>query len=629
MRKTAIALVIVTTLGGCVSFEKGSGPGPGPGTPHYGVSRGPAPIPGAIGPMGTPVPMIEPYASSRPGTLAAQAMMSRSMPMPLVQSTSGSVPYNPAALQMASAHGIPQSGIVQASGVNTGGSVIPAHVPPSPTSVVPPPPGAVPPPVVTPPGGILHPPGVPGVPGMPPGGPMLAQSKPPIPYNAVAAIGVMADRNQIRFPVSRTQVRFIRPSGMKVSWFTVGADGKGSYADTAIEVPGRYNFAQAAIYRLKLSNIEGRPGLEVYPTLEVVPANPKTEAFLAHSAVPVEFTPEDFKQIAAGNYVVKVIYLPDPQNQDLAAIGPDEIISTQLEPGADPIEEARRRGSILLIIRMGNMDQEAPNTPPINAPVPGSAAAPQINMGPNLGMVPPLPMPGPLGAMPGPMGAMGPGTPGPGPMIPYGALQQPAPGLMMPGQPNLAMPGQPNLAAGTMPVPVPGMTPGVPLPQGAMRPDQGMVPQMNPSAASSPNMGMMPTVPGAVPPAPGLFRPMPSTGLVPPAPGLANPTSPGGTNPAPNVSSAPMVTPGMPLMAPPQIKETTVPPAPGMVPATNRPISSAAPTPNPGGLQLTSYSTPMPVEPPLSSMPPPTPPSTPSRPGLLGNLFGSSTDCRL
>src|SRR5205085_9066851 len=66
--------------------------------------------------------------------------------------------------------------------------------------------------------------------------------------------------------------------------------------------------------------------------------------------------------------LVKVIYLPDPQFQDAAGTGTDELLSTQLPPGADPILEALRRGSILVVIRMGNVDQEAPNTPPLNAP---------------------------------------------------------------------------------------------------------------------------------------------------------------------------------------------------------------------------------------------------------------------
>jgi hypothetical protein len=175
-------------------------------------------------------------------------------------------------------------------------------------------------------------------------------------------------------------VRFVKPSGMKVAWLTSGPDGRPSYSPTVLEVPGRYNFLQAAIYRLKLTNIERRAGLEVYPTLEVVPANHKTEAFLAHSAVPVEFTDADFDQIAAGNYVVKVIYLPDPQFQEITTTGIEEISSTTLPPGEDPIVEALRRGSILLVIRMGNMDQEAPNTPSIDAPA-GHAMMPPAGPG--------------------------------------------------------------------------------------------------------------------------------------------------------------------------------------------------------------------------------------------------------
>ena len=75
----------------------------------------------------------------------------------------------------------------------------------------------------------------------------------------------------------------------------------------------------------------------------------------------------------------------DPQFQELAASGTDEIISTRLEPGADPIMEAQRRGSILLVIRMGNVDQEAPNTPPLDSVGQGNPM--QCMMPP--GMMPP------------------------------------------------------------------------------------------------------------------------------------------------------------------------------------------------------------------------------------------------
>jgi hypothetical protein len=199
----------------------------------------------------------------------------------------------------------------------------------------------------------------------------------------------------------RTQVRFTGPDGMRVAWLSQNPEGKLAYTGTMVETPGRYNFQQASIYRLKLSSIRGRPGLEIYPTLEVVPCNPKTAAFLAHSAVPVEFTAEDFKEVAEGKFLVKVIYLPDPQFQELAATGTDEIISTRLEPGCDPILEAQRRGCILLVIRMGNVDQEAPNTPPLDGPAPNAAETSMVPPGMvPPGMVPPGMSPAPSATAP-------------------------------------------------------------------------------------------------------------------------------------------------------------------------------------------------------------------------------------
>ena len=84
----------------------------------------------------------------------------------------------------------------------------------------------------------------------------------------------------------------------------------GRFDSEVLTAPARYNFPQANIYRLKLINIPGRPGVELYPTLEIAPAQSKTDAFLAHSAIPVQFTSQDFDEVLSGSFVTKVIYLP-------------------------------------------------------------------------------------------------------------------------------------------------------------------------------------------------------------------------------------------------------------------------------------------------------------------------------
>jgi hypothetical protein len=153
------------------------------------------------------------------------------------------------------------------------------------------------------------------------------------------------------------QILFNRPESMQVRW---DISGVGQFDSEPLVVPGRQNFPQGGIFRLKVTNIDGRAGVELYPTLEVGPTTPRTAAYLAHNAIPIQFTEEDFDQVLTGNFVTKVIYLPDPEFQEMALAGVETLVSTRLDPGVDPIVEADRRGSIMAVVRLGNKDVEMP-----------------------------------------------------------------------------------------------------------------------------------------------------------------------------------------------------------------------------------------------------------------------------
>jgi hypothetical protein len=399
MKRASGALALVAALG-CASTGAagvfmshvwGSKSGCADGACNAGCNlQTPAMIPGMMGPWGAPVPYAAPYnATPVTGESAARAMLAQSVPLDLLQQA-----YNKNG-KMA-----PEILQVQAGGP----MMLPA------------------------PGGIS-----------PPG--MAPQPLPPgvrIP-GAVAAVGALTGGGAAPFPVQRTEVRFVGPNGMKISWYAPTADGKAGFGAQALEAPGRYNFLQGAVYRLKLSDIPGRPGVDLYPTLEVAPANAKTATFLAHSAVPVNFTNEDLEQVAAGNFIVKVIYLPDPQFQDLAVTGADEIVSSRLEPGVDPLAEAHRRGTVLLVVRLGNIDLELANSPAMDAPNPYHKMMPHA-MGPQGGM-----MPGMAG---GPQMPLPPGM-----MLPPGQMLPPAQGLQL----------TPGMSAPQMPV----MPPAAPVMPGA------------------------------------------------------------------------------------------------------------------------------------------------------------------
>lgn len=156
--------------------------------------------------------------------------------------------------------------------------------------------------------------------------------------------------------IRTTQVRFLGPEGMNIGW-QIGA----GFADNQLMAPGRYNFVQGHTYRLKVLNVPGREGLgPLYPSLHVYPAHPTTDAYLSHNALPVRLTDEDLDQVETNNFVTKVIYLPDAKYQELAVAGVEELVSTRLGPGLDPVAEADRRGTIMAVLRLGNMDLEMP-----------------------------------------------------------------------------------------------------------------------------------------------------------------------------------------------------------------------------------------------------------------------------
>lgn len=181
------------------------------------------------------------------------------------------------------------------------------------------------------------------------GGCMSGQS------NIPAGGGVLGNMNFLPGTPPTVQVTFGQPEGMQVRYDSTGS---GMFDSEPLVVPARQNFPQGGLYRVKLTNIPAREGVELYPTVELAYANPRTGAYLAHNSVPIQFDEEDFDQVATGNFVTKVIYLPDPDFQGPALAGIDTLVSTRLDPGIDPIVEADRRGSILAIIRLGDKDIE-------------------------------------------------------------------------------------------------------------------------------------------------------------------------------------------------------------------------------------------------------------------------------
>ncbi len=248
-------------------------------------------------------------------------------------------------------------------------------------------------------------------------------------------------------PSMPTQIMFMGQDGMAVGW-AVGD----VIARNQRYMPGRADFPQSAVYQLVFSNIpgEGWEGKSLYPTLEVRSAHPNTMSYLAHNTVPVEITNEDLEHVRSNNMVTKVIYLPDPQYQARAIAGVETLVSTTLDPGIDPIQQAEKMGTVMVVLRVGNKEIDfeeaktidaAGNVQPVNFVVYDGDAG-QYS--------PPTPIatiPGDVQGVPGAMIAAGGGMPGQ-PIVPVAGMgPTPAWGMPMTGTP-IGLVGPPHLPLG-------------------------------------------------------------------------------------------------------------------------------------------------------------------------------------
>ena len=247
-------------------------------------------------------------------------------------------------------------------------------------------------------------------------------------------------------PPMETQIKFIGQDGMSVGWLSGGAIARNQRF-----VPGRADFPQGSIYQLVYSNIpgDGWEGQSLYPTLEVRTGHPNTMAYLIHNTVPVELTDEDLEHIRSNNMVTKVIYLPDAEYQARAIAGVETLVSTTLDPGVDPIEQAERMGTIMVVLRVGNKEMNFEETQVPQADGSVQPVSFTVLDGDAGHYSPPTPIgmiPADVQGVPGAMIAAGGGYPGQG--VPVSGMgPTPVWGMPMTATP-IGLPGPPHLPLG-------------------------------------------------------------------------------------------------------------------------------------------------------------------------------------
>ena len=101
-------------------------------------------------------------------------------------------------------------------------------------------------------------------------------------------------------------------------------------------------------YSVLLTRNSDADGPHLLASLEIYALDSLTAKRLENWPVPVNISNEDFRQFDAGNAVTKVVYL----STDVAAPVLATIASTRLEPGKDPLIEARQQGTVIAVFRL-------------------------------------------------------------------------------------------------------------------------------------------------------------------------------------------------------------------------------------------------------------------------------------
>jgi len=118
--------------------------------------------------------------------------------------------------------------------------------------------------------------------------------------------------------------------------------------------PVKCGMLMGAAYRLKITRIPGRPGEDVYPTIEVVNRLYPPHGMAERFPVPVHFTQQELELALNGVLVTRVVYLEDPEEPLPVVDRPDYQRWFDAGNKQDPLQVADKIGRPMVIIRMGS-----------------------------------------------------------------------------------------------------------------------------------------------------------------------------------------------------------------------------------------------------------------------------------
>jgi hypothetical protein len=164
------------------------------------------------------------------------------------------------------------------------------------------------------------------------------------------------------------------PPGLAGQWASIAGKGSGNWSqpvkiivdgegdvtvyhgrpvqEATHKSPAQLGVGVGHLYRLRVSNMPDLPGVEIYPTIEIIdrlhpPAGKKHDF-----PIPVYIDRDDIESALNGNLVTRVVYIEQPQLAAPFALDESTRVRTLL-PAQNVLEQADRYGRPAVIVRIG------------------------------------------------------------------------------------------------------------------------------------------------------------------------------------------------------------------------------------------------------------------------------------
>jgi hypothetical protein len=173
------------------------------------------------------------------------------------------------------------------------------------------------------------------------------------PVGIAARWNVIAQRGIYGFP---QPIEVSLPSQGRVTFVE-----RSTLEGVTVDAPAKARLMVGHTCRVKISDMPEFPGVELYPTIELLDRLHAPPQLAGEFAVPVELTAEEIEAVLHDRMVTKVIYL---ERQDLPRPNPQEagVHITDFVPSVNLLQSATQMGHPVAILRIGGRTP-APNAP--------------------------------------------------------------------------------------------------------------------------------------------------------------------------------------------------------------------------------------------------------------------------